>query len=212
VTGRGRLIAVEGIDGSGKTTQARLLAETLGAQLTAEPGATPLGRALRRLVLDPDLPPVSARAEALLLAADRAEHVATVIAPALARGRWVVTDRFSASTLAYQGYGRGLELAELRSLVEWAARGVEPDMTVVLDLPVAVAHARFHAARPDRLEGLDSDFHERVRAGYLSLAAEQPERWMVVDGTGELDAVAAQIRDAVEDRLGSPPLPAGTGQ
>jgi dTMP kinase len=206
------LIAVEGIDGSGKTTHSRLLAETLGAQWTAEPGATPLGRALRQLVLDPDLPPVSERAEALLVAADRAEHVATVIEPALARGQWVVTDRFSASTIAYQGYGRGLDLTELRSLVQWAARGVEPDLTVLLDLPVEVAHARFRSARPDRLEGLDPDFHERVHAGYLSLAAEDSDRWIVADGAGDLDAVAAQIRQAVEDRLGVPPLGAGTAQ
>ena len=120
MSGRGRLIALEGVDGCGKSTQALRLARTIGALSTAEPGATPLGTTLRTLLLDPGLPPVSERAEALLMAADRAQHVDEVVRPALDEGRWVVTERFSGSTLAYQGYGRGLDLEELRRLVLWA--------------------------------------------------------------------------------------------
>src|SRR3984885_7287137 len=135
----GRLLVLEGIDGCGKSTQARALAGALGARLTHEPGATELGAKLRRLLRAPDAPPVSLRAEALLMAADRAEHVALVVAPALAAGEWVVSDRFSGSTLAYQGYGRGLEVAELRRVVEWAAAGVAADLSIVIDVPVPLA-------------------------------------------------------------------------
>ena len=205
----GRLIALEGGDGSGKSTQARMLADLLGAHLTAEPGATALGSALRRLVLDPSLPSVSPRAEALLLAADRAEHVAEVVGPALAAGRWVVTDRFSASTLAYQGYGRGLPLGELRALVAWATGGITPDLTVVIDVPVSEARRRVTAQPADRLERLDAQFHERVRAGYLALADEGGDAWVVVDGTGTADDVGAQVCAAVTARLGAPPASSG---
>ncbi|HLM96719.1 MAG TPA: dTMP kinase [Acidimicrobiales bacterium] len=208
--GRGRLIALEGIDGSGKSTHARLLADAIGALLTAEPGATPLGETLRKLLLDPGLPPVSERAEALLMAADRAQHVAEVVLPALEEGQWVVTDRFSASTLAYQGYGRGLDLAEMRRLVAWAAAGVVPDLTVVLDVDVAVARRRLHldGVKVDRLEGLDVGFHERVRAGYLALAEADPDTWAVLDGSGEVDAVARSVMAVVVERLA--PLPTVT--
>jgi dTMP kinase len=209
VTGRGRLIALEGGDGCGKSTHSRILANSLGAVWTAEPGSTALGTALRALILDPALPPVSARAEALLLAADRAEHVAEVVAPALESGRWVVTDRFSGSTLAYQGYGRGLDLDDLRRLVQWASDGLAPDLTVLIDVPVPVARERRAAGGADRLERLDADFHERVRAGYQALAAEDPDRWVVVDGTEELDAVAHQVASAVVQRLGHPPVSSG---
>jgi dTMP kinase len=211
VPAHGRLIALEGGDGSGKSTHARLLADALGAALTSEPGATALGRALRRLLLDPSLPPVSSRAEALLMAADRAEHVAEVIGPALDAGQWVVTDRFSGSTLAYQGYGRGIALADLRRLVEWATGGVEPDLTVVIDVPVPEARARRGSRTADRLERLDADFHERVRAGYLALAAEGGEGWAVVDGTGTVDEVAWRVRAVVSDRLGAVPASSEEG-
>lgn len=210
MSGRGRLVAVEGVDGCGKSTQARRLADALGALATAEPGATALGATLRRLVLDPGLPPVSERAEALLMAADRAQHVAEVVLPALEEGRWVVTDRFSASTLAYQGYGRGLDLEEIGRLVSWAAAGVVPDLTVVLDVPLAVARQRLHlgGAEADRLERLDAAFHERVRAGYLALAASDPGTWAVLDGTSDVDGVAEQVMAVVVERLA--PLPAAT--
>jgi len=210
VSGRGRLIALEGVDGCGKSTQARLLADALGALATAEPGATQLGATLRRLVLDPGLPPVSDRAEALLVAADRAQHVSEVVLPALEEGRWGVTHRFSASTLAYQGYGRGLDLGELRRLVSWAAVGVAPDLTVVLDVPVAVARERLDldGAGADRLERLDAGFHERVRAGYLALADADPGTWAVLDAAGDVAAVARQVMAVVVERLA--PLPTVT--
>ena len=208
MSGRGRLIALEGVDGCGKSTQAVLLADAIGALATAEPGATRLGATLRTLLLDPDLPAVSERAEALLMAADRAQHVAEVVGPALDQGRWVVTERFSGSTLAYQGYGRGLDLDELRRLVAWAAGGIEADLTILLDVPPAVARGRLDLARADRLEQLDTGFHDRVRAGYRALAAADPDGWVLVDAGGSVDVVAGHLLAAVEDHLG--PLPAPT--
>jgi dTMP kinase len=205
---RGRLIALEGIDGSGKTTQARVLASWLAdltaVTVTAEPGATALGARLRALVLDPELPSVAVRTEALLLAADRAQNVSEVVAPALAAGHWVVTDRFSGSTLAYQGYGRGLDLKDLRALVTWATAGLEPDLNILVDVDLVSARARRAGGADDRLESLGDDFHERVRSGYLALAAEDPGHWVVVDGTGAVDEVATRLRSAVVARLGVP--------
>ncbi|HTT86977.1 MAG TPA: dTMP kinase [Acidimicrobiales bacterium] len=204
----GRLIALEGIDGSGKTTQARLLAARLDPSvvtLTAEPGGTALGAALRRLLLDPERGPMTGRAEALLLAADRAQHVAEVVAPALAVGRWVVTDRFSGSTLAYQGYGRDLGLEGLRGLVRFAAEGIEADVNVLVDVPVAVAQDRRGRGPGDRFEQAGERFQEVVRAGYQALAEAEPTRWVVVDGTGEVEDVAAALLAAVNERVG--PLP-----
>ncbi|HWF15246.1 MAG TPA: dTMP kinase [Acidimicrobiales bacterium] len=209
---RGRLIALEGIDGGGKSTQAEAVAAVLGAQLTHEPGATPLGALLRQVLLAPDAPPPSLRAEALLMAADRAEHVAQVIEPALASGAWVVTDRYSGSTIAYQGYGRGLELAGLAGLVAWATGGTEADLSVLVDVPVEVAAARLAAGarrgrRADRMERLGPDFAARVREGFLAQAAADPAHWLVVDGTGESGAITAHIVDAVRTRLGVEPGP-----
>ena len=201
MSGRGRLIAIEGIDGSGKSTQARLLADSLGALLTHEPGDTALGRELRTLLLESSSSPISPRAEALLMAADRAQHVAEVIAPALGAGRWVVTDRFSASTLAYQGYGRGLDLDELQSLVGWAAGGLAPDLTVLVDLSPELARERRGRAA-DRLERLDAEFHERVRHGYLDMARRHPVGWIVVDGSPPPPEVAGAVRVLVAERLG----------
>ncbi|HUY67096.1 MAG TPA: dTMP kinase [Acidimicrobiales bacterium] len=190
---RGRLIALEGVDGCGKSTQARLAADRLGALLTFEPGATALGAALRRLVLDPGAPPVDGRAEALLVAADRAQHVAEVVAPALAAGRWVVTDRFSPSTLAYQGYGRGLDTSELGRMIDWATAGLSPDLTVLIDVPVDVAATRRRGSRNDRIEAQGLGFQQRVADGYHRLAAEAATPWLVVDGTGPVDTVAAAV-------------------
>jgi dTMP kinase len=197
-------VALEGIDGSGKSTQARALAKALGAQLTHEPGATPLGATLRRLLLAPEAPSLSLRAEALLMAADRAEHVELVVEPALAAGEWVVSDRFSGSTLAYQGYGQGLEVAELRRLVEWATGGLVPDLSVLVDVPVAVAQARLARTAPDRLERLGPEFAQRVGDGFVALAAADPEHWVVVDGTGEPAALTARIVGVVHERFGRP--------
>jgi dTMP kinase len=193
----GRLIAFEGGEGSGKSTQARLLAAELGAVLTHEPGATEVGRRIREVVLDPTSAPIDSRAEALLMAADRAQHVADVVAPALARGEDVVSDRFTGSSLAYQGYGRGLDVDEVRRLSAWASGAVEADLTVLLDVPVDVAAGRRPGPR-DRLEGEDAAFHGRVAEGYRRLAAADPARWVVVNGTGTVDEVASRVRAAFE--------------
>jgi dTMP kinase len=207
---RGRLLALEGIDGSGKSTQARALASIIGARLTHEPGATVLGAALRRLLLAPDSPPISLRAEALLMAADRAEHVALVVEPALAAGEWVVSDRFSGSTLAYQGYGRGLPTAELRPLIDWAASGVSADLSILVDVPVEVAQTRLAASAPDRLERLGPDFAQLVRDGFVALAAADPAHWVVVDGTTDPAALTGHILAIVHERLGDPPAAGAT--
>ncbi|MFN2608019.1 MAG: dTMP kinase [Acidimicrobiales bacterium] len=200
---RGRLVALEGGEACGKSTQAALLAGRLGAVLTHEPGATGLGRRLRELVLGSDAGrvPLDSRAEALLLAADRAQHVAEVVAPALAAGRHVVTDRFSGSTLAYQGHGRGLDLGELARLSSWASQGVEPDVVVLLDVEPAEAATRQGSRTLDRMEAEADGFHERVRAGYLSLAAADPGRWVRVDGSGTAAEVAVRVWEAVSGRL-----------
>jgi dTMP kinase len=196
----GRLIAIEGGDGTGKSTQASRLAAHLGAVCTREPGSTELGERVRQIVLhaaDINLDP---RAEALLFAAARAQHVAEVIGPALAAGRVVVADRFIASSLAYQGFGRGLGLDEVRRLNEWATHGLWPDLTVLIDVPPDVAAARFADER-DRFEDAGHDFHRRVAGGYAALAAAEPDRWIVVDGSAGVDEVAARVRRAVEGWL-----------
>jgi dTMP kinase len=195
-----RLVAFEGGEGSGKSTQARLLASALDAVLTFEPGGTDIGRAVRALVLDPSHPSMTDRTEALLMAADRAQHVASVIEPALAAGRHVVTDRFVGSTLAYQGFGRGLDLDELRVLCRWATAGREADVNVLLAVPYDESRSRL-AGRPDRLEAEDRSFHERVADGFRSLAAAEPARWVVVDGVGSIDEVARRVSDALDGRL-----------
>jgi dTMP kinase len=194
--GRGRLIDFEGGEASGKSTQAACLAADLGAVLTREPGGTPVGRRIREIVLDPDVVGLSARAEALLLAADRAEHVAEVVEPALAGGVDVVTDRFIPSSLAYQGYGRGLDLDELRQLSAFATGGLEPDVVVLLDVPAVVAAERLLVR--DRMEAEGTDFHDRVAGGYQELAASDPDRWVVIDGVGSVDEVAARVREAFD--------------
>lgn len=192
----------EGGEGSGKSTQARRLAERLGAVLTHEPGATDVGRRIRALVLDrwAGAGALDDRAEALLMAADRAQHVAEVIEPALAGGRDVVSDRFTGSTLAYQGYGRGLPVEDLEWLSRWASGGMEPDVVVLLDVPLDEALARAMAGAggsPDRMEAEDRAFHARVADGYRALAAADPQRWTVVDGTGEVEKVATRVAEAL---------------
>jgi dTMP kinase len=204
-TGGARLIALEGVDGCGKSTQARLLAASLGAHLTFEPGDTELGRALREVLLHSGSP--GPRAETLLMAADRAQHVDEVVAPRLATGQWVVTDRFSGSTLAYQGAGRGLDSAVLRQLLAWATGGIAADLSVLVDVDIEQARGRLSRAAPDRLERLDDGFFERVRRGYLAEAAVNPEHWAVVDGDQPIEVVASVIEAEVRARLGWP----GTG-
>ncbi|MEJ7582784.1 MAG: dTMP kinase [Acidimicrobiales bacterium] len=191
-TPRGRFLAFEGGEGRGKSTQAARLADTLGALLTREPGGTLVGERIRELVLDPPGNHLSVRAEALLMAAARAQHVARVIEPALARGRDVVTDRFLASSVAYQGHGRGLDPDEVMRLSLWATEGLQPDLVVLLDLPERIASERSGAAG-DRLEAAGPDFHGAVADGFRALAAADPTRWIVVDGTAAIDAVAERV-------------------
>jgi dTMP kinase len=195
----GRFIVFEGGEASGKSTQSARLAARLGALHTREPGGTAIGAALRDLLLDVRTTGLDARAEALLMAADRAQHVAEVVRPALAAGRHVVSDRYVGSTLAYQGYGRGLPVAGLRRISGWATGDLWPDLVVLLDVPREVAVERRPRA-PDRMEAAGAEFHERVAQGYRSLAAAY-DHWVVVDGAGPADEVAARVWDTVVGRL-----------
>lgn len=196
----GRFLAFEGGEAAGKSTQASRLADRLGAVRTREPGGTELGAAIRRHFLDPATGPLDPRTEALLMAADRAQHVSEVVRPALAAGRHVVTDRYLYSSIAYQAHGRGLDPTGVATLNRWATDGLLPDVVVLLDVPVAVARARVAGATPDRLESEDTGFHERVRAGFHAQAAADPERWVVIDGTRKPDEIEADIWAAVSDR------------
>lgn len=188
---RGLFLVFEGIDASGKTTQARRVAEARGALFTFEPGDTPLGADLRRWLLDASTTPMTPQTEALLMLADRSHHVYSVIEPTLAQGRSVVSDRFFASTLAYQGYGRGLDLDDLRAATELAIGSCRADLTILIDIPLDVANERRARDHEDRFESADLAFHERVRSGYLELARESD--WVVIDGSGSEDEVARLI-------------------
>jgi dTMP kinase len=200
VSERGRFLAFEGGEASGKSTQSRLVADRLGAVWTHEPGATPVGARIREVVLGFATGQLDPRAEALLLAADRAQHVAEVVLPSLNAGRHVVTDRYLGSSLAYQGYGRGLPLDEVRDLSMWATGELWPDIIVLLEVPTDVAAARLGAPR-DRLEAAGEDFHERVAKGFRELAVADAARWAVIDGTASVDEVAAAVWTAVTTRL-----------
>jgi dTMP kinase len=195
-----RFIAFEGGEGCGKSTQTVRLATRLDAVATREPGATGIGAAIRHLLLDPSTGRLDSRAEALLMAADRAQHVAEVVRPALADGRHVVTDRFAGSSLAYQGHGRGLPVDEVERVSRWASGGLWPDLIVLLDVPGEVAEARLPSER-DRFEAESQTFHRRVVEGFRTLAAAAPSTWVVIDGTGTPDEVAARVWNAVVDRF-----------
>ncbi len=197
---RGCLIAFEGIEGAGKSTQIRYAVTALRARgiaviQTREPGGTALGAEMRRLLMHtPDTPPTPL-AELLLYLADRAQHVAQIIAPALARGEVVVTDRFSASTIAYQGYARRLDLETVTRLDAVARQGMSPVLTLLLDCPVDVGLGR--ARGDDRFHREEIAFHERVRAGFLSLAREDSDRYAIIDATGTPESVQRQVLEAV---------------
>ncbi|SDH15697.1 thymidylate kinase [Leifsonia sp. 98AMF] len=203
----GLFITLEGGDGVGKSTQAALLEEWLTGRgrtvvRTREPGGTDAGVEIREIVLHHrgDIAP---RAEALLYAADRAHHIATVVRPALSRGDIVVQDRYIDSSVAYQGAGRVLDAQQIRDLSLWAAEGLLPDLTILLDLDEDTARTRLDSARTryDRLEAERSDFHARVRAGYLALAEQEPERFLVVDASRPVEEIAAEIRDRLALRV-----------
>ncbi|MCP4086842.1 MAG: dTMP kinase [Actinomycetia bacterium] len=196
-----RWIAFEGGDASGKSTQARLLADHLDAVLTLEPGGTELGQAIRSLVLDPRWAPVDDRAEALLYAADRAQHLAEVVLPALEAGRHVISDRSVASSLAYQGGGRGLGVDEIGQLNDWATGGRRPDAYLFLVVEGEVATERL-GDDLDRLEQAGDEFHRRVDATFRELADGSAD-WVLVDGHGTIDEVAARVRSALEPILRS---------
>ena len=199
-------ITFEGPEGCGKTTQARRLAAMLAARgvrvlLTREPGGTPIAEQIRQVLLRPDNDAMLPPTEALLYLAARAQHTGEVIRPALAAGTTVICDRYTDSTLAYQGHGHGLPLAELARMDDFATGGLRPDLTIYLDLPVAVGLARKQGAEWNRLEEQALAFHERVRAGYLALAAAEPRRWVVLDARADLAALQALIWREVESRL-----------
>ena len=199
---RGRFIVFEGGEACGKSTQARLLADRLDALFTFEPGATELGQLMRQIVLDPDTHHLDARAEALLIAADKAQHVEAIIEPALAAGRDVVCDRFVDSALAYQGFGRGLDLEQLERVLDFATGGLRADLVLLLEVPDDVADERLGKQR-DRLESESAAFHRRVRDGFRSLAGADPKRWAVVDGEGSIEEVSARIEWVLHERLGA---------
>jgi len=201
-------VTFEGIEGSGKSTHVRLLAEAMRARglailETHEPGDTAVGQALRQVLLDPANATLTPLTELLLYCADRSQHVAECVRPALAAGRLVLCDRFSDSTIAYQGYGRGLDLALVRRLDASARDGLMPSLTLLFDCPAqeGLARARRRSTAGDRLESAPLAFHERVRDGFLQLAGETPERYVVIDSRAPLAAVQSRVAEAVARRL-----------
>jgi dTMP kinase len=197
---RGRFIVFEGGEGSGKTTQAARLADRLDAVLTRQPGGTTIGAELRGIVLAAAENGLADRAEALLMAADRAQHVEELVEPTLASGRHVVCDRYIGSSVAYQGYGRGLDVDMVRAISGWAVGGLWPDLNVLLTVPADVARERTGGER-DRIEAAGADFHQRVAEGFLAQAEDEPEYWIVVDGTGTADEVEERVLDALDEML-----------
>ena len=199
---RGRFITLEGIEGAGKSTQiAPLMAELerhgIDALATREPGGTPEAEAIRSLLIDPAHRSLGKDAELLLVFAARAEHIEKVIRPALERGCWVVSDRFTDATFAYQGAGREIAARRIAVLEEWVQGDLRPDLTLVLDLSVSEGRARIGGRRADRFEREDSGFFERVRASYLQCARAAPERYRIVDAGDPPSLVAAAIRRAI---------------
>ena len=198
----GLFVCFEGGEGAGKSTQAQLLADTLTARevvLTREPGGTPTGQRIREILLDPDTGSLDHRAEALLYAADKSEHLRAVVLPALERGAVVISDRYVDSTLAYQGAGRDLDPKDLEWVVRWATNDLRPHLTVVLDVAPNEGLGRFEER--DRIEAEGGAFHMRVRDGFLALAAKDPEHYLVLDGRRDRAELADEIRARVQDLL-----------
>jgi dTMP kinase len=195
-------IALEGSEGCGKSTHSQRLGDAIGAVVSRETGGTPVGERLRAILHDTTVLELDDRAETLIVAADRAQHMAEVVRPALSSGQHVVSDRSVYSTLAYQGYGRGLPLDAVRSINEWAMGDIWPDLVVLLTIPPDVTAERMRRRQLDRFEQAGDDFHTRVEHGFTAMAADEPARWVVVDGSGPKDDVASTIRGAVMERLG----------
>lgn len=206
----GRFITLEGGEGAGKSTQiARLKGwlEGRGHRVTAtrEPGGSPGAEMIRKLLVEGPVERWDGPTEALLHFAARREHLRSTVWPALKRGDWVISDRFADSTLAYQGYGQGVDRRIFEQLYDVAAGAFRPDLTLILDLPIETGLARAAARRgtETRYESLPLEFHTKVRAGFLEIAAQDPKRCVVIDATGDIEAIAAAIADAVNNRLGA---------
>ncbi len=201
--GRGKYIAFEGLEGCGKSTHVKRLAETLGAVATREPGGTRIGAMLREILADPDNTDIDPRTELLLMTADRAQLMSQVIEPALAAGQHVVSDRSVYSTLAYQGYGRRLGVDTIRSINEWALNQTLPDIVVWIQIPRDEAERRLAKRNLDRFEREGADFFARIADGFAEMAAADPDRWIIIDGMLPKDDVQAAIHTAVSPRLSS---------
>ena len=193
-------IAFEGAEACGKSTQAALLADAIGAVLTRETGGTPIGSRIREILHDNTVDNLAARAEALMTAADRAQHIAEVVRPALDAGRSVVSDRSVYSSLAYQGYGRELDVDEIRRLNRWGTDDLWPDAVVFLEIPDDLAADRMARRDLDRFEAAGEAFHDRVLAGFRTMADDDPDRWITIDASDPVDEVSEAIRDALTDR------------
>lgn len=197
VVTRARYIAFEGAEGCGKSTQAAGRAERTGALLTRETGGTDIGVRLRTILHDTTVDDLSDRAEALIAAADRAQHIDEVVRPALGSGRDVVSDRSVFSTMAYQGYGRQLDLEPLRQVNHWATGGLWPDLVVFMDTPDDIMAERMSRRELDRFESAGSNFHDRVITGFRTMAAQDPTRWITVPAIGTIAQVGAQVDEAI---------------
>ena len=194
-------IALEGLEGCGKSTHAKRLGATLEAVITREPGGTDIGALLRAILSDPANTDLHARTEALLMAADRAQHMAQVVQPALDAGTHVVSDRSIYSTLAYQGYGRGLDVEELRRISTWALNGRLPDVVIFIAVPTAVLNERLAKRDLDRFEREGPEFFARIHDGFQELMKNDPTRWITIDGTLPKDDVEQLIKEAIQLRL-----------
>ena len=197
MTTRGTYIAFEGLEGCGKSTHVTRLAEKINAVATREPGGTRIGALLRSILADPENTDLNSRAELLLMTADRAQHMSELIEPALQRGQHVVSDRSMYSTLAYQGYGRGLNVDTLLSINTWALNNVLPDIVVWIQIPTEEANTRLAKRNLDRFEREGADFFARIGTGFAELAANDPARWILIDGLEPKDVVEEKIFAAV---------------
>lgn len=196
-----RYIAFEGLEGCGKSTHVTRLAAALGAVATREPGGTTIGASLRATMIDAANTMLSPRAEALLMAADRAQHLDELVTPALQRGQHVISDRSAYSSLAYQGYGRQLDLTMLKQFNSWAIGNRWPDLVVYIDVPLDTLFERLKKRELDRFEREDRSFFERIAHGFNEMAKAEPDRWLIVDGTPPKDELAATILREVTTRL-----------